>query len=721
MTQACLHAPTYGQGKGWQAPPSEWHSAERLRLQIADSVHHRVRQGDRIAVSCGPKAILYVVIEDDCSERTLLGLDALGRAGAGLLEQPTQVVFQDGALVHLLEQVIDSYPFGAIVVFDTDLRYQWVGGKDLERVGLDAQKMKGRLMDEVFPEAADQIRPAYVGALAGEVTQLEVAYGDQWYLTLNGPVREPGGRILAGITVTQNITELREARAALSLSEHMLNLAQEIGKAGSWSLDLQTQKMTWSTACARLHGYTSENAPKDFASFRESLSAEAFETIRSMVEQARHSDAPVQIEFQIEVDGCRRWLQSRCHRISNENQEHPVLVGMNTDITATKRVAQELQTAKERAESGERAKTRFLATMSHEMRTPLHGILGSASLLLTKDHPPDDRESLQTIQQSGEALLSVIDDVLDLSRLEHGEITLEQATFSVSDLLNGVLRIVAPRANEKRLHLLPSVPLTLPVWRTGDKGRVRQILLNLLGNAVKFTDAGEITAGVREVQGAPDMLEFWVQDTGPGIPEHAIKRLFKPFSQVDASTRRRFGGSGLGLSIVRRLSEAMDGEAWVKSRFGEGSTFWVRLRLPPAAAAPVAKPVIQTTDPGTLRVLVAEDNRINQRVISRMLKRLGHTVTITDNGRLALEAYQAQRFDLILMDMHMPEMDGLQATRAIRSLEAQEQRPRVQIWALTANAMESDQKACLEAGHDRFVTKPLSLDKLRESMSTVSA
>ena len=370
-----------------------------------------------------------------------------------------------------------------------------------------------------------------------------------------------------------------------------------------------------------------------------------------------------------------------------------------------------LAKAMQEAEQASRVKSEFLASMSHEIRSPLNGVLGMASLLLDGKLESDQRKKVETIQDSGGALLALINDILDLSKIEAGELTLEVIDFELSQLLDSLYSIWRPQIFAKGLEFRQDeTGLFAPVLQS-DPTRIRQILFNLLSNAFKFTESGHIALSVGQTRRRDGTIEtkLTVRDTGVGIAADKQPLLFKSFSQADSSITRRFGGTGLGLAISKNLAEALGGTIGVESSERAGSTFWFSFVCPEGDAGRIAPPETgvpsASPDAAPLRILVAEDNNVNQQVIKGMLEKAGHRVFLVGNGVEAVNAVISTPYDLVLMDFQMPEMDGVTATRRIRELEAPG--TRIPIIALTANAMKGDRENYLEAGMDDYVSKPI--------------
>jgi signal transduction histidine kinase/ActR/RegA family two-component response regulator len=398
--------------------------------------------------------------------------------------------------------------------------------------------------------------------------------------------------------------------------------------------------------------------------------------------------------------------------VSSSDELGVLADSFNTMIGEIERRDSELRLARDKAEEAARLKTEFLANMSHEIRTPMNGVTGMISLVLDKCSDTEQREQLLVAQQAAQSLITILNDILDLSKLEAGKMAIEAIDFDLRSVVQQSVRIFESTARSKTLELRAAFAEACPQWVQGDPIRLRQVLVNLVGNAVKFTAGGSVELSVCPV--GQDRICFEVRDTGIGIASAKLQSIFEPFTQADGSHSRQYGGTGLGLAISRRLVHLMGGRLWAESEQGRGSRFFAELPLS-ARPAPAVPTTAVTEDlaasPVNLRVLVAEDNPTNQKVITLLLQREGWTVTLAVNGREAHERFLQTPFDLVLMDIQMPEVDGLAATRLIRQHEHRQAesgaRGRTPIVALTAHASGAQHEQCLSEGMDAVITKPI--------------
>jgi signal transduction histidine kinase/CheY-like chemotaxis protein len=501
-------------------------------------------------------------------------------------------------------------------------------------------------------------------------------------------------------------------------SEQRLNMALALADLHVWELDYQRRELIKAGA-----EDTFFVEPRTYEDTYRDIYVTIDPRDRPVVEAAWkdhvENGAPYRPEYRIaRSDGAEVWVMGSAKMFTDEKGRPTRLVGAMQNITGRKIAEQALLQAKADAEAANQAKSAFLATMSHEIRTPMNGVLGMAQAMAADDLAPIQRERLDVVRQSGEALLGLLNDILDISKIEAGKIELEVIDFDLGEIARGAHSTFASVAREKGLSFILDVEQALGVYR-GDPTRVRQILNNLISNALKFTETGEIRVAIDHTDG---QLRVVVSDTGVGMSQDGLSALFRKFSQADSSTTRRFGGTGLGLAICRELAELMGGTIEAASTLGRGSRFILVLPMAwvgGAREAPAGRAAPQPVDAGSMppiRILAAEDNSVNQLVLKTLLLQVGMEPTVVENGSEAVAAWEGQAWDVILMDVQMPVLDGPAATRIIRGREAAEGRPRTPIIGLTANAMAHQIAEYRAAGMDLVVTKPIEAHRLFEAL-----
>ncbi|RVU34791.1 PAS domain S-box protein [Hwanghaeella grinnelliae] len=673
-----------------------------------------------------------------------------------------------------LSLVLDTAPT-LIASIDSDLRYRFVNPAFTEFSGISQADLRGQEISVTMtPERFNIVKKIAERALAGETFNYTVGImNDQGVMKAvewtskpqfyrNGtkikyvdwtytPQYDETGKVIGYVTSGVDITDRLEKEQALRESEERFELATAGSAAGLWIWNIGEDMVFTSPRFREILEIESNSSvhPSNLALDR--LCREDMERLDRATRDHIVDNKPLNLEALARMENGREvWIHIRASAERKPDGKATRLAGSIHDISDRKAAEQKLEESirdlaaanmelerqaeqmaklaadyaaeRDRAEAANKAKSDFLANMSHEIRTPMNGVIGGAQLLATTGLRTEQAGYLDAITTSSETLLSLIDDLLDLAKIEAGHVDIEEVDFDLAELLQSMKKIFGPRAAAKGLEFAQRPIENNPGIVHGDPTRLRQIIINLLGNAVKFTKTGSVTLSAKVVEQTDGGLSvtFDVVDTGLGVPKNQQHRLFEKFSQADSSTTRQFGGTGLGLAICRELVALMDGEIGFKSEYGKGSRFWFTVPLQPGKAGPAEKekgadaPYLRLPA-RTLRVLIAEDREINQHLIKAFLVKAGHETTLVGNGRDALKACRESNFDIILMDVQMPDIDGLTATKLIRETEWESGR-HTPIIGVTANAMRGSREQYLQCGMDDFVSKPVLPDLLFDAI-----
>ena len=572
------------------------------------------------------------------------------------------------------------------------------------------------LFDSIHPDEAPQIMRLFQ-LLFEESAPFDAEYrirrkDGEWRWVHNRAIQtfeKDGLRYVSGLVT--DITQRKAAEESLRESEQRYRLLFERNLAGVFRCSLQGILLEYNDAGARILGYDSGadlvGRPAMDIFFDP---ADKAASDQKMADHGTASNQEIRVRRK---DGRPVWIMANTTMVNGATGTE--IEGTFLDITLLKQAEEQMRLAKEAAESANRAKSEFLANMSHEIRTPMNGVIGMIDLALDTDLTAEQRDYLATVKSSAGALLEIINDILDFSKIEARKLELERVPFSVKEIVRATVKEFSVQARNKQLSLQCDFSADLPDMAIGDPGRLRQVLMNLVGNALKFTNQGEIV--VRVIRLHDNTLQFSVSDTGIGISAEKQETIFEAFVQADTSSTRQYGGTGLGLAIVSQLVALMQGRIWLESKAGEGSTFYFTARFGLATAA-TAKEETHSSEERTtaaptkkLHILIADDNVVNLRLARSLLAKQGHSAVAVGSGREALSALKQQTFDLVLMDVQMPDMDGFETTKAIRSQERISQK-HLPIVAMTAHAMIGDRERCLAAGMNSYVTKPVDATKL---------
>jgi PAS domain S-box-containing protein len=563
------------------------------------------------------------------------------------------------------------------------------------------------------------------GIISDEEMVVRSVSGKKTKLQMNGQsIFGKDGTKLGAVITLRDITEHREAVSREQATSMTLKKLIDMVPVGIAILDEDKKITTWNKANEQITGWTEA----------ELLGKSIYKTVedsdpdtRTMSDQVnkRLEKYSGEMEYVTKSGQVVDLHISIVPLFDGEGKRNGSLsVGVNiSDLRERERRLMEANRALKEASA---AKSDFLTNMSHEIRTPLNGVIAMSELMGMTEMTGEQLEMLQTVQSSASHLLSIVDDILDFAKVESGNLRVEHVKFDLQDIVEQSIRSVMPFAEAKSLKVTTSLPAHLRNSFNGDPGRICQVLLNLIGNAIKFTEKGEVSVALSasKVINGKSVVRFEVSDTGIGIPTNQLDKLFKAFSQADGSMTRKYGGTGLGLSIAHGLIDLMDGEIGVDSIEGQGSKFWFTVPLEMIGVekkqviAATTQTIADIPSISGMHILVAEDNAVNQTIAKAMLTKLGATCEVVENGKLALEALESGKYDLILMDCQMPEMDGYEATRTIRLNESADIQT-IPIVALTAHAMAGDREKCLDAGMDDYLTKPIHMKNLAQAISDI--
>ncbi len=576
-----------------------------------------------------------------------------------------------------------------------------------------------------LPSPADA-RAAFATALAGKRGSFTFPYihetGQEkcWDVAVTS-VQDDHGKATAVLVVARDISELRAAQDRVQALQralvHEYRLAEEVGHVGHWRMDVQTKKVSWSDEIFRIVDIDKDQGvPSPDEVLNLYYPDDRTDARQNVVRALKTGEGWENTRRLVRSDGEVRYVKSHGLCEVESSGKVKAVFGVFADVT-------ELERAKRAAEQATEEKAAFLANMSHEIRTPLNSIIGFTDLLLEDgSFAAPQRRQLELIQNSGCALLTVVNDVLDFSKMEAGKVTLQPEVFALESFVDNTVSIVHGAADTKGLEVQVFLDPRLAKYCFGDQSRLRQILLNLLNNAVKFTSAGTVTLDLAHVHGTGETqrIRLGVSDTGAGIAQDKQSCLFQDFSQADASISRKYGGTGLGLAICKRLIELMGGVIGFESSEGVGSTFWFEVDLPRADAPPELLRTEAVPRTGkTANILLVEDLAINQELACAILRRAGHEVDIANDGGEALAAVQNRIYDLVLMDIQMPKVDGITATKRIRQLPGSQ--GQVPIVAMTANVLPEQVKECWRVGMNGHIAKPIKQAELHRTIERVLA
>ncbi len=655
---------------------------------------------------------------------------------------------------NFLNSIIENVPNMLFVKDAANLQFVRFNKVGEELLGYSRESLIGKSDYDFFPpEEADffiakdreVLADSKILDIPEEVIQTR-SKGKRILHTKKIPIFDESGHPQYLLGISEDITERRQAELALQESESRF---QKIALSSPGAIYILVRRLDGSayfeyasSAFEDIYEVSIKQLLENFNIYKALIHPDDLTGYQEAVTYSMENLSPLKHSWRIITPTQKlKWVQVNSRNECRDNGDI-AWYGVMLDITDLKQSEIALEKAKEVAESATKAKSQFLANMSHEIRTPMNGVLGMAELLATTDLTEDQQDILQTIRDSGDALLVLINDILDFSKIESGMLQLEEHPFVLKDLILSICSLFSKQAQAKDIFVQYAISPDIPPNVIGDSTRLRQILLNLIGNAIKFTENGSINISIAKNRMEDNRLlelTFSIKDTGIGINSDRIDRLFQPFTQADSSISRKYGGTGLGLAISKSLVRLMEGRIWVEScgnvggippeswtsdlAHTQGSIFYFTINL---KVVPEVKTISQKAlghpqldmkiEQSSYQILLADDNLVNQKVAAMMLKKLGYIADIANNGLEVLAMVEKRFYDLILMDMQMPEMDGVTAAKIIR--QSNQLQPR--IIAITANALEEDRQMCFDAGMNGFITKPLLIQELRRIISECS-
>lgn len=634
--------------------------------------------------------------------------------------------------MELMSIMLNSIGDGVITT-DIEARVGFINRVGQQLTGYSMTDVQGKQLDEVFniydkvtgePAECPFKRVMEAGEPVGlkNNTVLLSKDGDERYISAStAPITDKNHDTVGVIVVFRDITRIKQAEESLRESEELYRGLFENASDVVITYDLEGRITSANKAIETMLGYKSDEVVG--SSIFNFVIEDQVEYARDMIQnKIAHTVGGTIYELQLYDINKNIFTVEVSSQLIYKGGEPINALAIIRDITLRKRAEEELQRAKEAAEAASKAKSEFLANMSHEIRTPLNGIIGMTDLTLLTDLTPEQKENLNIVKSCAESLMNVINDILDFSKIEAGKMVINKVEFDIRSLMEKTIKTHVIRANEKGLKLDYYMSPQIPDFISGDPNRLQQVLNNLIGNAVKFTEVGEVTVKIEELQysNCTVLLQFSVSDTGIGIEENEMVRLFKSFSQVDSSISRKYGGTGLGLAISKRLVEMMGGSIWVESKKGRGSIFCFTcgfgVEKSAVEAGEYASNISINRAFKGVNVLLVEDDKIGQLVAGKMISENGGQVSIANNGQEALQMLASMKFDVILMDIQLSGMDGMQVTRRIRQGE-KTTGDHIPIIALTAYALQGDRQKFIAAGMDDYVSKPIKMNELIETMN----